>query len=186
MQCSHVHALTHARGTSHSVTAARMHPLSSQLVWGPGKVRQLWPSTPAINKIILYKWEQEQRPYERTHQHKSNPTASQTPPWQEERLSCPASLGPREQNKQASEVKVRGEPPVLSSKFAFSLVCGSGRGGGGVVLPAAVTSLVHPWREGPPAGAPAASGASAGAAAHAPTGGRGGGHLDDCSDAPLG
>lgn len=77
---------------------------------------------------------------------------------------------------------MRGEPPVLSSKFAFSLVCGSGRGGGGVVLPAAVTSLVHPWREGPPAGAPAA----AAAAVAATSGGRGGGHLDDCSDAPLG
>lgn len=81
---------------------------------------------------------------------------------------------------------MRGEPPVLSSKFAFSLVCGSGRGGGGVVLPAAVTSLVHPWCEGTPAGASAASSASASTTAHAPTGGRGGGHLDDCPDAPLG
>lgn len=120
-------------------------------------------------------WEQEQRPYKQTHQHKSNPTASQTPPPAGGVPGRPASPGPRGQNKQASEVKVRGEPPVLSSKVAFSLVCGSGRSGGGVVLPAAVTSLVHPWHQWPPAGTPTV----------AATGG-GGRHLDDRSDAPLG
>lgn len=53
-----------------------------------------------------------------------------------------------------------------------------------MVLPAAVTSLEHPWRKGPPAGTPTAAAAAATTAAT--TGGRGGGHLDDCSDAPLG
>ena len=85
---------------------------------------------------------------------------------------------------------MRGEPPVLSSKVAFSLVCGSGRSGGGVVLPAAVTSLMHPWHEWPPAGTPIVAAntttntkTTTAAAAAAAGWGR---HLDDRSDAPLG
>lgn len=166
-----MHAARHTLLLPH----ARTHPLSSQLVWDPGRVEQHGHCMPAINKIILYNvgTRTETLQTNASTQIKSNgqpdsPPAGGVP-------GCPASPGPRGQNNQASEVKVRGEPPVLSSKFAFSLVCGSGRSGGGVVLPAAVTSLVHPWHQRPPAGTPTVA-----------TAGRGSGHLDDRSDAPLG